>query len=33
VQLKGPPKRFLKTIKRQAALRFGSPLGAAEGRI
>jgi len=31
VQLKGPPKRFAKTIKRQAALRLGSPLGAAEG--
>jgi hypothetical protein len=29
VQLKGPPKRFVKTIKRQAALRLGSPLGAA----
>ena len=29
VQLKGPPKRFVETIKRQAALRFGSPLGAA----
>ena len=29
VQLKGPPKRFLRTMKRQAALRLGSPLGAA----
>ena len=28
-QLKGPPKQSLRTMKRQAALRLGSPLGAA----
>ncbi len=31
LQFKGPPKRSLRTMKRQAALRLGSPLGAAGG--